>query len=110
MDIEERRFAMSKPLRRANALLSGTLARHGESMSPKVSRHIAAAADEILDPLVLPDLLHPDDPDLDDPIAALDKATAILVAALGDLDLHGSLAAGRALRELRAARAAWSVP
>jgi hypothetical protein len=113
--MELRSDAMEEPLpdteqmlRRHHAVLTGVLHAHGDWLPRRVSARISAAADELRDPLILPALLAPDDPALQDPFRAVTDAIAGLRAVIPDADALTALACGRAVCQLVDAQAVWA--
>ena len=97
-------------VRHQQAVLTGLLAAHGADMPPRISCRISEAADELLDPLVLPELLPAQDLLARQPKDVLDGAIAALHDAIARADARTALACGRALRNLHVAADMWPNP
>lgn len=95
-------------VRHQQAVLAALLAAHGQAMPVRVCCDVSEAADELLDPLALPDLVPADELHGDDPKATLHATILALRHAIPHADAAAALACGRAVRRLRAAAGAWS--
>jgi hypothetical protein len=95
-------------LRRQHALLTAVVQAHAEALPRRAISLISAAADELLDPLGLPEIVAPED----SAVRALDDAVEDVIAtlrqALPRLDAITALACGRAVCQLVDARGTWA--
>lgn len=95
-------------LRRQHALLTAVVQAHAEASPRRAISLISAAADELLDPLSLPEIVAPEDSTVRDLDAAVEDVIAALRQALPHLDAITALACGRAVCQLVDARATWA--
>ncbi|MGQ0843490.1 MAG: hypothetical protein ACT4QF_05095 [Sporichthyaceae bacterium] len=88
-------------------MLAALLAAHATSLPARVTTSISEAADELLDPLVLPDYIPVGELPAGDPKAVLDATIDALRGTIPHADATTALACGRALRVLHVAAEAW---
>lgn len=93
-------------VRQQQAILAALAEVHAAASSPTWTRALVAAADELLDPDQLPELLALSDPRLHHPSASIDAAILALREVIPDVDAATALACARSVRHLADAQTA----